>query len=150
MSDGRVKNSNSTKAPKKGVNDEELERIQSEIKRLRCELALKLVNAILQAMGRKTVDKLEGFCKVDRKEMMKPSVNKAVESMEDNLIEGFGKYEMGAYRKKNIQNYSIAVLRGIAKEIGYEVQSQRVGETKTFGDVSAVEFKYYYSLTPIS
>lgn len=93
---------------------------------IRYKVALKYVNKILANIGKEEIDDLTKFVNIDRDDIIK-SVNKdALIGMEKELFPLFNKHNVGYYRKTNTM--ALNCLRGIMKEIGFELAKAQKGK----------------------
>lgn len=90
------------------------------------QLLLKFVNKILCNINKDEIDDLTKFTNIDREDIIK-DINKTVlDDMADELFQHFNKKKVGYYRKTDA--IVLNCLRGLVKEIGYELVKSQKGK----------------------
>lgn len=108
------------------------------------QLALRFVNKILVNIGKSEVDELTKFINIDREDIIK-EVNKiTLDDMADELFEKFNKKKVGYYRKTD--SIVLNCLRGLMKEIGYELTNIHKDITTTFDGKNYRKTHLLYSI----
>ncbi len=95
------------------------------------QTVLKLVNSILANIGHNQIDDLTKFIDIDRRDIIKQHNIDALLMMEDDLFPLFDKMMCGFYRK-NGKAYVLNCMRGLLKDIGYDLSHRRKEITTTF------------------
>ena len=83
------------------------------------KVALKFINKILVNIGKEEVDELTKFVNISREDIIKDDNKKSLDDMEKEIFALYNKKKCGYYRKTD--NIVLNCLRGLMKEIGYEL-----------------------------
>ena len=111
------------------------------------KVALKLINKILVNIGKQEIDDLVNFVNIDREDIIKECNKIALVSMENELftVAKFDKKACGYYRK-NGNAYVLNLLRGLMKEMGYEMTYIKKEKNEQVGNKSYKRSHYLYSI----
>ena len=124
------------------LNTKVCERVGKDSEKYR--VALKFVNRILVNIGKEEVDDLTDFVGVDRDDIIKDVNKKSLEEMEGEIFPLFNKLKCGYYRKTG--SFVLNCLRGILKEIGFEMTYTQKEKNEIIGDRSYKRTHSFYSI----
>ncbi len=98
---------------KEETNDEKMNRIMLEI-----------INKILVLMNKKEINELCQFVDINRDELIKDEYADIIDKHKKYIFDnGYDKYICQVYQKK-VANKHISILKGMLKQIGYELFSK--------------------------
>ena len=89
------------------------------------KVLLKLVNKILNNIGKESVDDLIKFIDIDREDIIKDANTKSLNEMENEIFKHYNKKKSGYYRKTDA--IVLNCLRGLVKEAGYNLIKKQKG-----------------------
>lgn len=112
------------------------------------KLALKFVNVILKNIGRDEVNDLTEFKNVDREDIIKDVNKVSLDAMANELFDKFNKKKCGYYRKTDA--IVLNCLRGMMKEIGYELTFHQKDRWEKNEKVNGKSYKISHSFYSIS
>jgi hypothetical protein len=102
----------------------EFEQIK-ELDQIKYNLILKLVNKFLVNMNKPEIKELVEFKDIVRQDVITEANYKAVEETESDILKYFDKAKSGYYQKKRSgDNYPVNFLRGLLRQIDYELISK--------------------------
>jgi hypothetical protein len=91
---------------------------------IKYKITLEIINKILVANKLKKIKKLDDFVNVKRDIILKESTIKVINNNKDYIFDnGFSKVGCRIYYK-NIKTPHFTILKGMLKEIGYEITSK--------------------------
>ena len=108
------------------------------------KVTLKLINKILQNIGKEQVDKLEDFKEIDREDIIKENNKTSLTDMESELFPLFNKKKVGYYRKTDA--LVLNCLRGMMKELNYDFTKTKKDISETINGKSYKRTHYLYSI----
>lgn len=91
------------------------------------KLTLKFLNKILENNNKELITNIFDFKNIDRLDIIKEENKKLLEDMSKDLFKEFDKKKVGYYRKTD--NIVLNVLRGLIKDLGYELIRKQTGRT---------------------
>ena len=109
------------------------------------KIALKLVNLILVNIGNTEIEVLTDFVNVDREDIIKDVNKVSLIGMENELFPLFNKKDSGYYRKTG-NAFVLNCLRGLMKEMGYELFFEQKDVHNQINDKRFRKTCSYYSI----
>jgi carboxylesterase type B len=89
------------------------------------DVALDVINDILEVIGENKIEKLEDFQNIMRDELIKDECKKVIENHEKYIFTYFKKADLGYYQKARLSTYVLSVLKGMIKNLdGYDLISK--------------------------
>jgi hypothetical protein len=107
------------------------------------KIVLKLVNKILINIGKEEVDDLTKFVDIDREDIIKEVNKNALVGMEGELFPLFNKNKVGYYRTAG-NSYVLNCLRGLLKDIGYEMNYKQKDKSEIMNGKSFRRKHFFY------
>ena len=101
-------------------------------------VCLKFINKILVNLTKPEIDDLVKFIDIDREDIIKDVNKKSLVDMEKELFKQFDKKKCGYYRKTDA--LVLNCLRGMMKEIGYEMAKKQKDKSEFINDKSFRHF----------
>lgn len=108
------------------------------------KVILRLINKILINIGKTEIDDLTKFVDIDREDIIKDVNKEALIGMESELFPLFNKKKVGYYRKTDA--LVLNCLRGMVKDIGYELFNVHKDITTTFDGKNYRKTHVIYSI----
>lgn len=93
-------------------------------------MLLEFLNAVLKKMGSDVIGDVLEFKDVPRNDILKDEVKDVLNDYLDNIIEVFGKKEIQHYRRNELKDFIISVIRCMAFECGYMMSKKIVELSK--------------------
>jgi hypothetical protein len=89
------------------------------------EIMLEIINKLLKLMNKNEINDLCQFTDINRDELIKDKYANLINEQKDYIFNctGFNKYICQVYQKK-VTNVHISILKGMLKQIGYELISK--------------------------
>lgn len=110
------------------------------------KIALKLINHILTNIGKDEVDDLTKFKDIDREDIIKEVNKESLVAMEGELFPLFNKNKVGYYRVGG-NSYVLNCLRGLVKDIGYEMNYKQKDKSEIMNGKSFRRKHFFYYIT---
>ena len=104
------------------------------------KVVLDLVNKILINIGKKPIDDLTNFQKIDRLDIIKEINIKMLIDIEDNIFKYFDKKKCGYYRKT--ESIVLNLLRSLCKELGLKLTKKKGNKIVN----NYIQTHYFYSI----
>jgi hypothetical protein len=98
------------------------------------KFVLKIINKILQNIGKNQIEDLINFVNIDRNDIIKNENNQFLFEMEKEIFKVFDRSKCGWYRRKTTKNYILTFLRYSCEEIGFEFTSTQKEKTDDRGN----------------
>lgn len=119
------KNNKNDKLPDEDEKKVIKKMIKRESKNVKMKrVMLEIINKILVLMGENEIDDLCEFVNVRRDVLIDDKYAKLINDNKDYIFEnGFNKYQCQIYQTK-VKTIHISILRGMLKQIGYELYSK--------------------------
>lgn len=109
------------------------------------KVVLKFVNRILVNLEKDEIDELTKFVNIDREDIIKEENKKVLIEMEKDLFKHFNKDKCGFYRK-TANGWVLNVLRGMVKEMGYELRAIQKEKNEYINGRSYKRTHQFYSI----
>jgi hypothetical protein len=109
------------------------------------KIALKLINTILTNLNKDNVDDITKFVDIDREDIISELNMKSYEDLKKEIGKHYNKIKCGYY-KKNSKTVIISCLRGITKELGYNLTYQQKEIYENIGTKSFRRTHTFYSI----
>lgn len=123
MSNVPQKTHSKAKTSKKNVDIDKNSEEYKELYAKKYNIALKVVNKMLDNMGKEQIDDLLDFKMVNRRDIIKPENKLVIENMEKEIFEVFDKKNCKYYKRNEIQTYPITFLRCLLTDVGFKLIS---------------------------
>lgn len=109
-------------------------------------IVLKIINKILENIGKNPIDDLINFTNIDRIYIIKNENNQFLYDQEKEIFKIFDRAKCGWYRRKTTKNFILTFLRYICDEIGLEFIYEKKDITENINNINYRKKHLYYSI----
>lgn len=85
------------------------------------KIALKLINKLLENMGKQQIDDLKKFKNINKNDIITEINKKTFNDLEEEIFMQFDKTRCGWYRRNTINNYLLSFLRCMCLDVGLKL-----------------------------